>query len=150
MYAGLFCCPKSPPVFDIPEVGAAGAQSALGSHVRAAALPRRLPLARASPLAQRLAGQPPRRPRRGVVRLDADDGLEVLDRALEPGRVDAGDAPAVEDGRVPGVEVEDPAVVLYRQLVPLQVGVGQPLAARVSALPGSSSSDRSKSPTALA
>ena len=118
--------PCMPPVFDIPEVGAAGAQSALGSHVRAAALPRRLPLARASLLAQRLAGQPPRRPRPAVVRLDADDGLEALDGALEPDRVHAGDPPAVEDGRVAGVEVEDPAVVLYRQLVLLQAGVGQP------------------------
>ena len=126
VYAVLFCCPKSPPVFDITEVGAAGSH-VRGSHVRAAALPRRLPLARASLRPQRLAGQPPCRPRRAVARLDADDGLKVLDRALEPGHVHAGDAPAVEDGRVPGVEVEDPAVVLYRQLVLLQAGVGQPL-----------------------
>ena len=97
-----------------------------GAHVRAAALPRRLPLARAAPHLQRLAGQPPRSPRRGVPRLDAEDGLEVLDGALEPGRVHAGDSPAVEDVPVPGVDVEDPAVVLYRQLVLLQAAVGQP------------------------
>ena len=48
----------------------------------------------------------------------------VLDGALVPGHVHAGDASAVEDVPVPGVEVDDPGVVLYRQLVLLQAGVG--------------------------
>ena len=118
---GLFCCPKSSPVLSIPPKW-----GAVGAHVRAAALPRRLPLVRAAPHLQRLAGQLPRPPRRGVPRLDAEDRIEVLDGALEPGRVHAGDPPAVEDVLVPGVEVDDPAVVLYRPLVLLQAAVGQP------------------------
>ena len=121
MCAGLFCCSKSSPGLPNVETGAGGQAR---SHVRAAALPRRPALA--SPHLQRLAGQPPRPPRRGVPRLDAEDGLEVLDGALKPGQVHPGDPPAVEDVPVPGVDVEDPAVVLYRQLVLLQAAVGQP------------------------
>ena len=67
MYAALFCWPKSPPVFDISEAGAAGYQNALEvtsarRRYRAACpspAPPRFPSAsRANPLAARAAPLP--------------------------------------------------------------------------------------------
>ena len=126
MCAALFCCPKSPPVFDISEVGAADDQSALGSHVRAAARYRAACLSPAPPCVSSASRANSLAARAAALCESISMIASKSSMALEPGRVHAGDTPAVEDVPVPGVEVEDPAVVLYRQLMPLQAAVGQP------------------------